>query len=188
MEKATSQLTEEEVRDRLEIAKDQPEVIDELYDFGRSLANHVAEDIQRIDSKAASFAAYSGAVLTLLVSTVGVWSRFGDTRTYLLVLGSGLALLAAAVLSVVGLAVRKFAWFSQEDWLERSCLKDIQELKRHRILTMWGVTNSYRTNHRSKAKWLGVAQWVLILAFTLLLLGFLSALWGYHVRGSLRFP
>lgn len=184
MEQARNQLTEKEVRERLEIAED-PEIIDELYDFGRSLANHVAEDILRIDSKAASLAAYSGGVLTLLVSTMGVWTKFADKRTYFFVVGSGLALLAAAVLSVVGLALRKFAWFSQDDWLERSCLKDIQQLKRHRILTTWGVTDSYRMNHRSKARWLEAAQWVLIIAFMLLLLALLSGLWVYHVRNGL---
>jgi hypothetical protein len=113
-----NQLTEEEVERRL-LSCENAEIMEELYSFGTVLVRQVVEDIQHVDSKAASMAAYSGAILTFLVSQQ-VWSITNQFAKYGTIL-AGLVAAAGLVLAVKARWLEEFEWFSQEDWLEASC-------------------------------------------------------------------
>ena len=184
-EVSNKMLDESEVTQRLMACKDKPEIVDELYAFGNSFVSQVVDDVRHIDLKAGSLAAYCGAIITLLVSTQGSWSAMANGYVYLSVILSGMAALAGAILSLSVLALRKFEWFSQNEWLETSCFENLTKLKRYRVLTMSGVITSYRTAHLIKARRLLKAQWSLVFAGCFLLLALIAGLWAYFLRHGL---
>jgi hypothetical protein len=97
----------------------------------------------------------------------------------ILAIESGLAAFVAACLSVSGITLRKFEWISQKEWLNEACLNDLDNLKRFRILTMWGVIKSHRKAHAEKAGYLVAAQWVLLLSVALLLAALVAGFVNY---------
>jgi hypothetical protein len=179
MEQPTDQLSENEVRERLAACKEQPEVVEEIYDFGKILLARVSDDIRHIELKAASLAAYAGAIITLLVSTSATWARVAGVTSGIIAVGAGCLAFVAACFSVSGLALRKFEWISQKEWLSEKCLGDVHELKRFRVLTMWGVISSYRRAHTEKADRLVAAQSILVLSVGLLLAALIAGLVHY---------
>jgi hypothetical protein len=74
----TTRLSEEDVRQRLSVCEGEPEVVNELYDFGKILNGEVLERIKGVESKATSFAAYGAAIVTVLISSISIWSKAGD--------------------------------------------------------------------------------------------------------------
>lgn len=53
---------------------EEPEVTDELYDFDKNLLDEIGERLGKLDTKAASIAAYAIAIIMFLVSTINNWS------------------------------------------------------------------------------------------------------------------
>jgi len=178
----TNQLTEDEVLQRLEDCKGKPEIIDEVYSFGQSLMKVTLEDIQRIDLKAASLAAYCGAIITLIVSTQGIWTKAVNPWTYLLIVASTFFALTAAIFCVYGLRLQRFEWISQKEWLESSCFDSLDKLKRYRILTIWGTIKSHRDVHRNKVIQVRKAQSFLVAAAISLFLALVAGLWYYNLN------
>lgn len=177
-----NQLTEEEVRLRLkDDGCNKPEIINELYDFGLTLVEKVSDDIKYLDTKAASMTAYSGATITLLVASFAAWSSIANAYMTSAVVASGIAAFVAAVFSAIAFSLKKFDWFSQDEWLDQSCLKDIRRLKSFRILTMWGVITSYRRAHIKKATLLWKAQLFLGGSMILLLVALFLGVGKYYL-------
>lgn len=150
-------------------------MINELYDFGLFLVRNVVADVERVDKKAAALAAYSGAIITLLISTFNLWFHIVNRWIFPMLFLAGLLTMGAAVYSVYGLSLREFRWFSQKEWLEDVRAFDAIRLKKYRILTMWDVISEYRRNHLIKAERLAKAQKYLSLAVLSLVLAFLLA-------------
>ena len=182
IEIASNQLTEDEVRERLQICKDNEGIVDELYNFGQALMRHVVEDVQRIDLKAASLAAYCGAIITLLVSTQGTWSKVANAWVYLFITASAFSSLVAAILCVHALRLQKFEWISQKEWLHPDCLVSLGKLKQYRVLTMWGVIKSHRDVHLGKTRNLIKAQRFLVAAIVFLFIALVAGLWHYNLN------
>lgn len=179
-----NQLTMDEVKDRLELCHDKPDMLDEVYTFGQMLVRQVVDDLQHVDSKAASMAAYAGAVVTLLVSS-GMWrSQTAASPIKYGVIVSGVTAALSVIWAVRARTLEHLDWFSQSDWLRKECLQssDTFLLKQFRVLTMWGVIGSYRNRHVRKVKLIGVAQWLLaasVFTLALALLGLLlQAAWS----------
>jgi hypothetical protein len=177
-----NRLTEEEVKDRLELCTGKPQMLDEVYTFGQMLVRQVVDDLEHVDSKAASIAAYAGAVVTLLVSS-GIWRSQAETS--MIKYGAMIAGVTAALSVIWAVRARTLEhldWFSQSDWLRKECLQgsDTFLLKQFRVLTMWGVIGSYRDRHVRKVKLIEVAQRLLAASiFTLAL-----ALYGLLLQAA----
>ena len=171
-------LDEAEVRNRLVLAKGNPAVVDELYNFGLLLLKEAAEDIRRLDTKAAAMAGYSGAVVTVLISSVSLWRGLLSPFATLFVFIAGLVAIVAVVMGVRVMALRRFDWFSADEWLEAGCLSDIEKLKRYRVLATWQAWNSHKDAHSQKALLLRRTQWALVSTGILLLIAFIMAVWG----------
>jgi hypothetical protein len=172
----SNRLSEKEVRERLALCTD-AKIIDELYTFGQMMLKETVARVHLIDTKAASMAAYGGAIVTLLVSTSAAWSRVGGKWTLAIASIAGSLAFLAAVCAVKVMALRDFDWLSEEEWLQTSCLSDTDKLKRYRSLTIWAAMNSYKTAHVSKVRLLEKAQTLLALAVFLLLVTFLQITW-----------
>jgi hypothetical protein len=180
-------LSEEEVRHRLASYEDE-ETTNELYAFGLMLTNEAVQWLGALDSKAAWLSAYCGAIVSLMVSTIGVWQNaLSGWPRYLPVAGATLAVVAA-FLGLVALALRNVEWYSQDDWMNADCLSDHRRLKGFRVLTMWGILASHRKIGREKAQWLKRAQWIAALAIFLLYLSLLEIAWGFHAFQGLGIP
>lgn len=184
MELIANQLTEDEVFQRLNECRDpeKRDIVDELYGFGLMLVKNVVDDNAAINKKAGAFAAYSGAIITLLVSSFGAWSAVANLGVYLFMFLAGLAAFVTAILSVRSLSLRQYEWFSQKEWLESSHFDNLQKLKRYRILTMWGVIASYRKVYAMKTSCMLTAQRILSLSVLLLLVALLCSSAGAFLQ------
>jgi hypothetical protein len=173
-------LTEEQVRERLTICQTD-EILDELYTYGQTLIEEALERIRSIESKAVSFAAYGAAIVTILVSNSKSWSKLGNQWSPWIAFYASLCGLACTYLCVCTLSLRQYKVTSQDEWLDPECLgKSVHFLKRFRILTMWGLLDSYTVAQGQKANKLQRAEaWLAgsvgYLVFLLFQLAFLHA-------------
>jgi hypothetical protein len=155
---ANYRLTEDQVRERLHLCES-PEIVDELYTYGQTLAAENLERIRSIESKAVSFAAYGSAIVTILVSSSKSWAQLGNQWSPWLAFYAALCGLVCTCLCVSALSLRKYEVTSEDEWLEPECLsKTIYFLKRYRILTTWGLLDAYIAAQKQKAKKLQSAQ------------------------------
>jgi len=149
---SNGRLSEDEVNRRLDICEN-PEIVDELYDFGRDLVKENADRVKAIESKATSFAAYGTALVTLLVSSSASWSKLGNAWSLWIALCAGICGLMCACFSIRALTLRKLEVVSENEWLKAECLyESVAFLKKYRILTLWGAVDSYIETQGLKAK------------------------------------
>jgi len=167
----TNRLSEPEVRERLKLCAD-PMVIDEIYSFGQMMLHETVETTRVLDSKAASMAAYGGAIVTLLVSTSSGWVGFGNNLTLGFASLAAICSFSAAIFAVKAMALQDFQWLGEREWLEENCLSGVDKLKKYRVLTIWGAMDSHKDAHRSKVELLQKSQnWLSgSVSFVLLLL------------------
>lgn len=165
-------LTEAQVRERLAVCKDKPEVIDQLYDFGNMLLSDAIGRIATMDSKAASLAAYAGGIITLLVSTAKLWASTADKfATSLIVLASVAALFAGAC-AMHSVTLQTIDWFSSDEWMQKDQIGERNKLRRYHVLAMWSVIESHQARSRSKIKRVRLAETFLAAAGLLLAASF----------------
>jgi hypothetical protein len=176
----SSRLSEDEVRERLKLCED-PNVVDEIYEFGKILGQEVIDQIKVLESKATSFAAYGAAIVTLLVSSSSTWSNLGNQWSPWIAVCVGICGLVCTCLAVGAMSLKKFECISEDEWLKRECLGKITTLKRYRILTMWGTIESHGNVQREKAAKVRKAEvWltgsVIYLVYLLLHIAFVRSL------------
>jgi len=164
---------EDEVQSRLGSYNDD-EVTAQLYDFGRMMLQDATDRMAKWDSKGTAIVAYSGAVITVLVSTQAIWSRQLDTVAVWLLLASGVAAAIAGFAAVHSLFLQPTEWFTTNAWIQKECLSDVQKLKKYHISTMWKVIESHHEKGRVKIKRLRRAQWGIAIALLLVLDAFLE--------------
>jgi hypothetical protein len=170
-------LSEEEVRARL-VAYEDTDITDELYDFGKMLVSEAVNRVNRLDTKAAAVAAYSVGIVTLLASTSPSWiPRIQGLWGFTLFISGVLAFVGASC-AVKGLVLRPIEWFSANEWLSKECLSSRERLRKFRILTMWGVLNSWSEAGENKSAWIARAQYSLLAAAILLLVSICVAALG----------
>jgi hypothetical protein len=180
-----TRLSEDEVRERLILCENNPDVVNELYDFGKNLGSEVNERIRAVESKAVSFAAYGAAIVTLLVSSISVWSKVGNQWSPWISACAGICGLLCTYFAVRVLTLREYEWTSEDEWLKLECLSNIETLKRYRILTMWGTIHSHGKAQSKKARelqraevWLtGSVVYLLFLLFHAVFLSFEANFW-----------
>jgi hypothetical protein len=168
-------LTIEEVRRRLTLYEDE-KMTDELYDFGKLLLAEATDRVAKLDTKAGSLAAYAMGIITFLVASSGSWSKLVRKPLGVpLPVYAAVVAFIATIYAVRSLRLQQFDWFSQEEWLEASCLTDLERMRKYRILTMWTVLESHRQVHDSKSALLAKAQWALVGASILLVFALVDA-------------
>lgn len=156
----SSRLSEEEVVKRLESC-DSDDVLDELYVFGQSMMKDADSHIRIVETKSQSFAAYGLAVITLLVSTSSGWLHVGNQYDPAIALCAAICALICTYLSISALKARPYDCISEDEWLNADCLSKLTELKRYRILIMWGAVSSYGKIQDERSKKLVTAQtWI----------------------------
>lgn len=169
-------LSIEEAKERLKIVERSAvasEVTNEIYDFGKMLVSEAVARVSRLDTKAASVAAYAIGMITLLVSTSSAWaSRMNIAWLPIFV---GAVAFLSAVFGVIALTLKKFEWFSDNDWLRADCLASVEDLKTYRVLTMLKVIDSWQAVAREKSLWIKSAQFTLLVAALLLVICLLDA-------------
>lgn len=156
-------LSEADVRSRLASYSSEA-VTDQLYDFGRMLLQDAVDRISKMDSKAAAVAAYSGAVITVLISTEGIWIKRFDRLAVVLLLLAGIAAALAGAAAVHSIALQRTEWFTANEWMNKDCLGDADRLKRYHLLTMWTVILSHQQRYRTKVVRFRRAQFAIVAA------------------------
>lgn len=177
-------LSEKEVRARLARCSD-PSIVDEIYTFGQILENSAIDQIKILESKAVSFAAYGAAIVTILVSSSAAWSHSGNDLTIWAAVCAGFCGFVCTWYSVRAITLKQFENISQDEWLNIECLSDLQQLKRYRILTLWGSIDSHDKVQKGKAKKMKRAQvWlagaVIFLVYLLFQVAFLRGLIAFR--------
>ncbi len=164
-------LSEKDVRDRLDSYTD-PSVTDELYHFGELLIRDVIERVSKADTKAGAIAAYAGGLITLLVSTSGIWAKNQSGLHILLPIAAIAALFLSIFFAVTSMTMKRAEWFSPNEWMKQECLETGERLRRYHVLTMWGTSESLETLYEAKLRELRKAQWITLIAWILLALAF----------------
>jgi hypothetical protein len=164
-------LTDAEVKKRLGSYSDAA-ITAELYDFGKMLLQDAIDRFNKLDSKASALAAYCGGLITVLVSTHGLWSKLQNAQVDLIQAATGLLFLSAAF-AVLSMFLRGTQWFSQNEWLKADCLSSADRLRRYHVLTMWGVVRSHHAAYRRKLLTIYATQFLLIAAVVVLLVALL---------------
>jgi len=179
--RATATLTEEQVIERLGEVKE-PEVTDELYSFGQTMVDEVADRLKTLETKATWIAAYSIGLITILVSIQAKWTgTFHPWATSMMALSAVIAFVAAAT-AVSALSLKVYPFFSHNEWMKADCLNSADRLRRYHIVVMHGVHDSYQKHCDSTAARIGTSQSLLLLSALLLVLALaLSALSPYWV-------
>jgi hypothetical protein len=155
------------------------DVVDELYSFGEKLVSDAVDRLAKCDGKASALAAYSGALITLTMSTSTSWSKYLDKLSLAAVILAGLLFVASAWLAVGSTHPQPTEWYSDNDWLRSECLQTREQLKQYRVLTMWRILRSHQQAFRSKTKRIRSAVFALKIAFLLLVFAFLEVAWRY---------
>jgi hypothetical protein len=173
--KRRHRLTEKELFARLDVASSNTEhskIIDEVYDFGKSLLRELQERIQRVESKATYFAAYGTAIITLLASTSSLWSSSGSRSAPWVVILAGICGFVCVLFSISALTLTIYGYPSQDDWLNADALKGtVIDLKEFRINLLWATIDTKEVGQREKARLVIAAQiWLAAAAFYLLVL------------------
>jgi hypothetical protein len=179
MEEATKifdQVDEAEVRHRVYACVDS-NVIEELYLFSQVLIRQAVDDIKHIESKALVTAGYAGVIIVLLVATIGISLKSVNFIAIFTTFAGGMMAFFSASSAVKALTLPDFGWFSQDKWLDPASLGDYEKLKKHRIVTMWGVLRAYRDAHKLKREQIKRSQmflsWSLGLLFCSLMAVFI---------------
>jgi hypothetical protein len=165
---STTSLNDDEVKARL-MSYTSLEVTEELYGFGKMMIDEAIDRFKSLDAKATAIAAYSIGVITIFVSTQSIWTKATSWALYAPPV-SGLMALAAAAFAISSLWLKRFEWFSQDEWIKADCLKDAERLRRYHILTMAGVQRSHQQRCRSKASRIAVGQGLLLASAIVLVL------------------
>jgi hypothetical protein len=165
-------LNEAEVRKRLG-SYTATAVTDELYDFGKMMVDEAIDRFKTLDSKATAIAAYALALITFLASqttsaTTHSWATYVP-------IASAIVAFSAAAIAVSALWLRRFEWYSHEDWMRADCLNDAEALRRYHIVTMWGALQSYQKICRSKASRIAIAQGLLLASVIVLVFALADA-------------
>jgi hypothetical protein len=146
-----SRLTEKQVRDRL-ASVHSAETAEEIYEFGEKLLKDATERVKGLESKAASFAGYGIAVVTLLVSSSASWSKIGDRWSFWIAAIAGLFGFLCTFFSIRVLQLSVHTFVSQSEWLEeKSITGELSSMHKYRVLTIWGSLDSYTQVHLRKA-------------------------------------
>ena len=170
--KTMPDLTCAEVKTRLKSYSD-PAVTDELYSSGQSLVANASERMAKLDSKGLALAAYSGGILTILISTSALWGKLLSGWFFPTVAECGiLAIALAAWLAVRSAYPQPIQWHTENSWLESQCIQDHEKLRRYRVLTMWKILDSYFVAIRIKTHRMKMSLRVLHIAFGLLFISF----------------
>lgn len=112
-------------------------------------------------SKAASTAAYSIGMITLLASTYSNWANRGISVGILVTI---LVAFTAVTLCVWSLKMERFDSASQADWFQHNVLHDREALRKFHLLTMWAVFASHEAVNERKATQITWAQRALFAA------------------------
>ena len=167
-------LNEATVIERLKAYHDE-RVTDELYDFGKMLMAEMIDRNKGLETKAASMAAYSIGIITLLASTFGIWSHKVHSILVPLPVFAGVLAFIATCFAIRALKLQTFEAITQSDWIKADCLDDREKLRRLHIINMWGVIDSHETVTERKARAIGRAQWALFFASAALVISLLDA-------------
>jgi hypothetical protein len=171
-------LDESEVRVRLDSYHAEA-VTDELYDFGRILLNDAVDRISKIDSKATAIAGYAGGIITVLISTSGLWTKSFDQYAIAMVFIAGICAAFAGGAAVHSMALQETLWFTPNVWIKKDCLSEREPLRRYHLLAIWQVVTSHQFRYRTKVARLRRAQYALVISGILLTLVFLEIAWRH---------
>jgi hypothetical protein len=165
----TSDLSKDEVEKRLKLCED-PKVVDEVYGFGQQLMRDALQDLRSLDSKAVWLAGYGAAIITLLLSSFGTWSKLADRFAISLSVLVALLAFQAARCAVQAIRLHDLDLVSEDEWLTTECFSKIEFLKRYRILCMWRTIDSTNGPHayktiqvRRSERWLSRSVAVLLI-------------------------
>lgn len=178
-------LTEHEVRERLQASESQ-EVIDTMYDMGKTLMSECGQRIDYLDAKAARIAGYAGAMVGLMVSTFPIWTS-AISRLAVVIAAAGMLAGTVGAISVIhSMWPAKLRLPSDSDWLESDALDDAGRLKRYYVSSIHVLVSSQEPVAARKVSAIKRSQCCLALMALAMLIVFANA--TYRVTHSSRQP
>ena len=171
-------LTEREVNKRLDLAPS--EVIDDLYSFGRAMLAEVDSRFEYLDQKANGIAGYSGAIVALIISTIGTWPKAVAPCMVPLVLAAALAALVAGGFALYATRTMDLSTFSANDWLREECIKDRQAMTKYWVVCLFQYRQTYSDRCQKKAILIKKAQCSFLAAGLMLFITVLYSTWFWR--------
>jgi len=144
---------ENEIIERLKKYED-PQVTNELYEFGSQLTRDAIDRVNWLDTKAGIFAGFTGAMIVVVVSTFSSWKdlvKDWPIASSFLFFGI-ISLLLGAGFALMGLRVRKFEGLDEKDlWFASEYFQHPDQLRRYYLIGMYRTVVSHNNINDQKA-------------------------------------
>jgi len=163
------ELTEQEINRRL-TSYESSDVTKELNQFGAMLLAEIQQRSSDLDEKATKIAGYSGAALSLFISTFAFWGRNLNGIATVSLLAAMSCVFIAGILALIVWSMTKYSWFSEDEWFKEECISDPDRLQRYHLLAMHGVFQSHKAVCQGKARLIRWAGYVFSFAFVLMII------------------
>jgi hypothetical protein len=124
------------------------ESVDELYEFGRVLADEVQQRSSHVDSKLGVYLGFSVATIALL--SAGSPKEAPEIIRWIIFLSTGAAVIAM-ILAAIGLRSREWAFPSELDWFNENAVLDHKRLRRNYVLALLKSHQVHQERSLSKA-------------------------------------
>jgi hypothetical protein len=178
---------ENEVIERLEKYED-PQVTNELYDFGSKMVRAAIDRLNALDTKVGIFAGFAGAMIVVVVSTFSSWKDLiKDWPIASIFLFSGIvALLLAAGSALIGLRVRTFEGLHERDlWFASEYFQHPDRLRRYYLIGMYRTVVSHNKINDQKAAMLRLTERLVVAGALLLAIPLLLEIWQLGIDQQL---
>jgi hypothetical protein len=163
-------LSEAEVKEVIYSYQDSA-VTDELYAFGSSLLGDLRSRADHINSKATAVLGWATGILAFLFAEN---AKFNGTAIHYFALGSSLCAMLAAGSAFLALRTRDdWSWPSDKSWLQKTAVKNGDELKRYHLRVMHGLKHDRHAMVEKKGNLLIYAETFFVLSGAVLLIGLL---------------
>jgi hypothetical protein len=173
----SNQLDPEEVERRLDMASG--ETVTELLSLGTDILRELDERFEYLDSKATKIAGYSGAIVALIVSTIGTWPKAIDPRFVPVVLVAAMGALIAAGLALASTWPSELSTFSPNDWMRKELIRQPEELKKYWVSCIYANRQKYSQRCKEKAQLIEYSQFVLLMTAGMLLISLFDSAWSW---------
>jgi hypothetical protein len=178
---------ENEVIERLEKYED-PQVTDQLYDFGSKMVRDVIERLNSLETKAGILAGFAGAMIVVVVSTFSSWKDLihdWPIASIFLFLGI-IVLLIAAGSALMGLRVMTFEGLHERDlWFASEYFQHPDRLRRYYLVGMYRKVVSHNSINDRKADMLWLTERLILVGAVLLAIPLLLEIWQLGIKQEL---
>lgn len=154
--KRQNELTPDEVHERLGYPDNG--ITDELFRLGELQVREQAERAAHLEGKAAHILGYSGVLVAFVLASLSGWGEALAGGPRALVFCAALLAAVAAGAAFSSLMIRKWTWFSDQEWFYPEAMRDAETLRRYYVASFHRINQNHGRINVKKGDWVQAAQ------------------------------